>query len=214
MTTNALALLTEVSDVVGIDLLNPRSSHWQILDGQTGAVIITPDTVTKFEFKGSRQLSDYPVEQGAFDAYNKVREPYEIRMTMVCAGLNYAQSAFNALGLNIGQAYMQKNDFLDTFEYMLDTTDVFSIVTPDKTYQNANLARFDYRRETNEGANMLIVDALFQEVPQVNTAFYSKSGLPDINSASPSASDAVSLGTVQTYALGSGPTLPGLGTFL
>jgi len=213
MSASLVALAAEVGDVVGIDLLNPQSSQWQVLDGSTGSIIITPDTVTRFEFKGSRNISDYPVEQGAFATYNKVKEPYEIRMVMICAGLNYAQSAFDALGLNLGASYMDKSDFIDTLEYMLDTTDVFSIVTPERTYENANLIRMDYRREAREGATMLIVDMTFEEVRQVSSALYTNSLAPTVNSASPDAADNQSLGTVQTYPFGNGPVVPSIGVF-
>ncbi len=211
--TSLVTLLAEAGDVVGIDLLNPGSSQWQILDSTTGSIIITPDTVPRFEFKGSRQISDYPVEQGAFDTYNKVAEPYEIRMLMTCSGLNYAQSAFNALGLNIGASYMDRSDFIDSLEYMLDTTDTFSIVTPDKTYENANLVSFDYKKETRENAVMLVVNAVFHEVRQATGSLYTNSLSPSVNSASPSAADPLNSGTLQTYAYGAGPVVPSIGVF-
>jgi hypothetical protein len=187
--TSILAGIAEVGNILGIDILNPLASDWMILDAHSSAAIIVPDTVPRFEFRGERRVSDYPVEKGAFASYNKVQQPYEIRMVMVCSGLNYVQSAVNAIGLDIGKDYMRKSDFIDTLDYMLNTTDLFTIVTPDKTYENANVEHYDYKRETHNGATMLIVEVWLREIRIAASAAYT-------NSNSPSAADPVSLGTV------------------
>lgn len=189
-----LAAVGEFGDILGIDILNPLASDWMVVAGTTSAKIIVPDTVPRFEFRGDRRISDYPVEQGAFSAYNKVKVPFEIRTTMICSGLNYAQNAISSLGLNLGQGFMQKSDFIDTLDYMLDTTDLFTIVTPDKAYENCNMEHYDYKRETRNGATMLIIEAWFREVPVTGSATYSSGG--PVNSDSPNAADPVSLGTV------------------
>jgi len=189
-----LSAVAEAGDILGIDILNPLASDWMIADARTSSKVIVPDTVPRFEFRGDRRISDYPVEQGAFASYNKVVTPYEIRMTMVCSGLNYAQNAISSLGMNLGQGFMQKSDFIDTLDYMLDTTDLFTIVTPDKAYESANLEHYDYKRETRNGATMLIIEAWFREVRVTASATYSDGG--PVNSDSPSATDPVSLGTV------------------
>ena len=190
-----LAAVGEAGSILGVDILNPLASDWMIADAKTSAKIIVPDTVPRFEFRGDRRISDYPVEQGAFASYNKVATPYEIRMTMVCSGglVQQVESAIqNALGL--GSGYMQKSDFIDTLDYMLDTTDLFTIVTPDKAYTNANLEHYDYKRETRNGATMLIIEAWFREIRVTASATYSDGG--PVNSNSPGAADPTSLGTV------------------
>lgn len=191
---SGLAVLAELGDLVGIDLLNPLSTDWKILDANTSAPVIVPDTVPRFEYRGEARVSDYPVEQGAFASYNKVQVPFDVRMTMVCSGSNFAQKGAqalrNAVGLSIGQNLMQRPDFLDTLDYMRLTTDLFVIVTPDKTYPNVNLEHFDYRRETTNGATMLIVEAWFREVRVSGAAKYTN------DTAAPSGADPVGLGTV------------------
>src|SRR6185312_15922270 len=131
---SGIAVLAELGDLVGIDLLNPLPTDWKILDANTSAPVIVPDTVPRFEYRGEARVSDYPVEQGAFASYNKVQVPFEIRMTMVCSGLNLvqkgAQAVRDAVGLSIGQNLMLRTDFLDTLDYMRLTTDLFVIVTP------------------------------------------------------------------------------------
>lgn len=194
MADSGIAAIAELGDVLGIDLLNPLPSDWMIVNPSDGAPIIVPDTVPKFEFRGEARVSDYPVEQGAFASYNKVRQPFDIRMVMVCSGLNYAQSAINAIGLNLGSKYMERADFLTTLDYMMETTDLFTIVTPDKAYANVNMEHFDYKRESRNGATMLIVEAWFREIRLTASATYSDSG--QVNSESASAANPVSLGAV------------------
>lgn len=184
-----IAGIAEAGDILGIDILNPLATDWAITNPVDGHFIIVPDTVEKFEFRGEQRISDYPLEKGAFASFNKVAQPFEIRMLMVCSGLNYAQNIASSLGLNLGSKYMQRGDFLDTLDYMLGTTDLFDIVTPDKLYANVNLVHYDFRKEARNGAIMLMVDAWFQEVRVTGGATY-------IKSDSPSASDPVDVGSV------------------
>lgn len=210
---NPLLLTTaaSVADFLGFDVLNPRSSDWHILDASTNAVIITPDTVPSFEYKADTRVSDFPVQRGAFASYNKVQMPFNIRMTLVCSGINFFQSAASALGLNLGgQQFMQKDAFLTTLDYMKETTDLFTIVTPDQTYNNCNLEHYDYRREARQGATMLYVEAWFREIRQVDMSNSSVDGLPSVNSNSASASNPVNNGIVQTYAYGANPASIGV----
>lgn len=189
-TPNGLAVIAELGDLAGIDILNPRAGDWMILSND-GSPAIIPDTVARFDYRGESRVSDYPVEQGAFASYNKVATPFDIRMVMVCSGLvipNLLQNVRGAFGL--GQNMMQKSAFLDTLDYMLATTDLFSIVTPDRTYNSVNLVHYDFKRETTNGATLLIVEAWFRQIRVTGQATYTRA------SASPSAADPVGLGTV------------------
>lgn len=204
---NGLAVIAELGDLVGIDVLNPQPSDWAILDAKTNAIVIQPDTVPRFEYRNEERVADYPMEQGAFASYNKVATPYQIRMVMVCSGTNFTQQSVNALGLSIGGQPMGRGDFLSTLDYMLDTTDLMTIVTPDATYNNATLDHYDYRKESNNGATMLIVEAWFREVRLTAGSTYSSSGLPAVTSDSPAAANPQDLGTAQTFAYGSNPAI-------
>lgn len=189
-TPNGLAVIAELGDLAGIDILNPRAGDWMILSND-GSPAIIPDTVARFDYRGESRVSDYPVEQGAFASYNKVATPFDVRMVMVCSGLvipNLLQTVRGAFGL--GQNMMQKPAFLDTLDYMLATTDLFSIVTPDRTYNSVNLVHYDFKRETTNGATLLIVEAWFRQIRVTGQAAYTRA------SASPSAADPVGLGTV------------------
>lgn len=196
---NGLAVLGELGDLAGIDILNPDPSDWAVKYG--GDYVLVPDTVSRFEYRNESRVSDYPVEQGAFASYNKVATPFEIRMTMVCAGLNYAQTltqaAVNAIAPGFGSNnFMTRPDFLATLENMLQGVEAYTIVTPDMVYNNAMLDHYDYRKESNNGAVMLIVEAWFREIRVTASATYSNSGQPNVDSNSPSAANPDSLGSV------------------
>ncbi len=193
MASTGLAAIAELGDLLGIDVLNPLPADWLILSSD-GSPAIVPDTVPRFEYRGESRVADYPLEQGAFASYNKVQVPYDIRMVMVCAGANYiqagAQALKNILNIGVGQNMMSRQDFISTLDYMRDTTDLFTIVTPDKTYPSTSLVHYDFRKESNDGAVMLKVEAWFREIRVTGNATYSLSN-------SPSAASPQNLGTVQ-----------------
>lgn len=200
-----------VASFLGVDVLNPRSTDWMILDNSTNAIFIIPDTVLAFEYKADTRVSDFPVQRGSFASYNNVQMPFGIRMSLVCSGLNFFQSAAQAVGLNVGgQSFMNKPDFLDSLTTMLDGVDLFKIVTPDQTYSNCKLEHYDYRRQSQQGATMIVVDAWFREIRQVDITQASVNGLPSISSFSPSASNPVNNGIVQTFPLNTNPASIGV----
>lgn len=193
------AAIAEIGGALGIDILNPKSTDWMFYatgavyaDGSRSSPLIVPDTVLSFEYRGESRVSDYPIEKGSFASYNKVTTPYDIQLVMVCAGgriQSKIQDGAQKLGLNLGPKYMQKQDFIAVLDYMLKKTILVDIVTPDKTYESSSLVNYDYKRETKNGATLLIVAARFREIRVVKAESYT-------NSASPSAADPVSNGTV------------------
>lgn len=147
-------------------------TEWAILD-QAGNFVIQPDSVVAFDYRAERRISNYPVEQGAFSSYNKVAVPYDLRLKLSCNG----------------NGQMTREEFLAVLQEMADSTDLYSIATPDGTYMNANMDHFDLHRESRSGVTLLIVDAWFEEVQQTAVAAYSATKQPN-------GSDPVSQGQV------------------
>jgi hypothetical protein len=199
-----------VASFLGVDLLNPNPADWNILNNATNQVVITPDTVSNFDYKTDTRVSDFPVQRGAFASYNKVQMPAEIRMVLICSGINFVQSAVNSIIPQFGANFMEKDAFLTTLESMRSGTDLYNIITPDAQYKGFTLERFDYARSATQGATMLAVDAVFREVRQVGTANASVNGLPSVNSNSDSAANPVNNGVAQTYAYGTNPASLGI----
>lgn len=145
---------------------------WGVFD-QSGKAALNPDSFLDIDYKQDMRVSNYPQEAGAFASYNKVGTPYDCRVRMAMGGDKASRTAFLAQ--------------LDT---MLKAIDLFTVVTPEATYVNASLQNYNYRRETRNGATMLIVDLWFIEVRLTGVAAFS-------TPSQPSGADPVSDGQVQ-----------------
>lgn len=171
---------------------------WGIFD-QDGNQVLVPDSFLGMDFRNNARVSDYPQEQGAFESYNKVQTPYDIRVRMA-----------------IGADLQTRTAFLAQCEAMLKSTDTFMVITPEATYPSTTVENVAYRRETRNGATMITVDLWFLEVRVTATAqfssasattgsgapvaFGSASALPADQVQSPSAASSISDGQVYAKA--------------
>ena len=146
---------------------------WGVFD-QSGNAALVPDSFIDIDYKNDTRVSNYPQEAGSFAAYNKVGTPYDCRVRMALGGDKATRTAF-----------------LAKLDAMLKTIDLFTVVTPEVTYVNASLQNYNYRRETKNGATMLIVDLQFTEVRTTAIATFSAP------TKQASGSDPVSDGQVQ-----------------
>lgn len=202
------AVITDVltlSSAAGINLLGGAAAIYAITDASTGDPVIVPDTIMVFGYKNVADISDYPIEQGAFNTYNKVRIPRNIRVLMCCGGLNYAQQIEqtvdqiinSAVGTTLGQG-MQRSAFCDALDAMVESLDQYNIVTPDKTYANFNCISVNYDRSARSGAGMIKAECIFREIVPATQPTYSQGGTPNVWSDDAGASNPVGLGTATT----------------
>lgn len=148
-----------------------------------GALALQPDSVAVVEPSREFRISDYPVEQGGFASYNKVATPATERVTLTKGGDIPTRTAF-----------------LAAVEAMLESTDLFTVVTPEAAYTNRNLVRRDMRRSAEEGASLLKLELEMVEVRvSATSAFTSANAAVDPGTAPRSASGAnrVNAGPVQ-----------------
>jgi len=104
--------------------------------------------------------------------------------------------ALGQLGLAFGQP-MSRDAFLKQLDTMLDSTDLYDVVTPDKVYQNVNLVGYNHSKQDTKGAVMIIAELMFREVRESVKAGYSNVNvLPTLASNSESAASPVNVGTV------------------
>ena len=147
-----------------------QTAAWGIFRGTTPVVV--SDNVVSLDYKQAWTLLDYPVEQGGFDTYNQVATPYEPRIRFSTGGSRADRQAF-----------------LGSIEAIAGDLNLYNVATPEKTYLNANVMRYDYRRE-NQSVGLLAVDVYLREVRQTGeTAF--------TNSKAPSGASKVNDGVVQ-----------------
>lgn len=133
-------------DVFGV-LSGLLGGTWDIADSN-GNTVLQPDSYISISHKREFRISSAPVEMGSFTSYNKVSTPYDFRVVCTCNG----------------SGSMTRDAFLSKVDAMVASTDLYTITTPDATYQNANLVHYDYQRTARNGVQLLTVDLWFQEV--------------------------------------------------
>lgn len=138
-----------------------------------GTKALDPDSVFTVEPNREFRISDYPQEAGGFQSYNKVATPAEIRITVTKGG-----------------SKTDRLTFLRDVERLLETLDLYSVVTPDATYSSVNFIRRDYRRTAESGASLLTIDLVAMEVRETVESSYT-------NTKKPSGADPVNAGPVQ-----------------
>ena len=139
-----------------------------------GAPVVVAATVTAFEYRRDWLLSDYQVERGAFETYNKVQTPADLRLRFAAGDDEAARTAL-----------------LESAEQACGSFSIdFEARTPEKTYKSINPTHHSYRRMARNGVGLIIVDVWCYEVRVNATAKFS-------NTKAPSGADPRAGGNVQ-----------------
>ena len=145
-----MAGLTILDDDL-IGEIAPPGTQWGVFLG--GGPVVTADTVTSLDYKQEWAISDFPVEEGAFESYDKVALPYDARVRFAAGG-----SAANREAL------------LSSIAAVAGTTQVFDVVTPEAVYTSATISHYSYSRTARQGLGLLQVDVwLLQVIENVGT---------------------------------------------
>lgn len=156
-----------------------------------GTPVISADSVLDFGNRNESRVSDFPVQQGAFASYNKVAVPFEVVVRLSKSG-NVADRA----------------TFLQQIDAASKTLVLYRVVTPERTYENMNLIRYEVTRRGASGAYFLTdVDVYFREIREV-AAQYSTTVAATRNAQEASAVPAVSQGVRQAETLPNGLAWP------
>lgn len=169
--------------------LGSGPTQWGIF--KNGFPVVLADSVISFDYKQDWSLSDYPVEQGKFETYNKVNSPFHTRVRFSSGGDESTRS-----------------NFIESIAAIAGTTDLFDVVTPEKVYQGVNVAHYDYRRTAASGLGLIVVDVWLLEVRDTATATFTNTnqGLTTAtfndrfafqNTQQPSGANALNTGVVQ-----------------
>lgn len=149
-----------------IDALFPAPT-WGVFKPGTTDPAFEVSSVTELDIGGESNVSDYPIETGSFTSYNKVVMPntFQIRLTR-------------------DGSEAQRNAFLVWLQTVCGGLDLFDILCPENSYQNATLKSYRVSRTSGSGAAMIVADCIFQQVRQI-PASYSSSTVPDPNNQPP-----------------------------
>jgi len=153
--------------------INQTQPQWGIF--QDGQPVVLADNVASFEYKQAWTISDYPVEQGGFESYDKVNSPFDVR-----------------LRFSRGGSEQDREEFLASIEDIAGTTDLYDVVTPERTYSSVNINNYAYSRTALNGVGLMVVEIWGQEIRVTATADFTNS-----NTKSADGADTANDGTVQ-----------------
>lgn len=119
------------------------------------------------DYSKETRVSDFPIEKGSFASYNKVEMPASPTVTLCLGGTESDRTAF-----------------LTAIDSACKSTALYSVVTPEVTYANYSLERYNYQRRSDRGATLLLVEISLKEVRQVS-AQYVKTDKPKDPAAAP-----------------------------
>lgn len=170
--------------------VNSASSLFTSITGASltgsGPNIFDLFSVVDFEYKQDWSVSDYQVEQGGFQSYDKVQLPFDIRMRIAAGGPESNRQAL-----------------LDKIDTIANDTNLYNVFTPEEVFSGCNVTHFDYKRTATNGVGLIIVDIWLVEIRVTSTAQFS-------NTQQPSGASAYSVGNVQAQPA---PSSVSLGSF-
>lgn len=154
-------------------LFGSGKPQWGIFHADGNPVALA-ESVVSMEFDNTMRVSNYPIEGGKFSSYNKVNDPYVITLRMTC-----------------GLGVEERDAFIFSVESASKSLDLYTVVTPEATYFNANVTAVGYRRDSDNGANKITYDIRITEVREVAASAFS-------NPKNDTSARETSLGQIQT----------------
>lgn len=129
--------------------------QWTLLD-DAGEKAFAFDSFSNLNLKSESKVIQAPVESGGFVMYNKLNTPLEIKCTLIKKG--------SPEDLQV---------YVDALLEYADNTNLLSIVTPDREYQNMNLTSVSFSRSAEGGVNLIMAECAFTEIRQVTPEYTS-----------------------------------------
>jgi len=157
----------------------------------SGAPVITAESVIGFEYRAEWTISDYPVEQGQFESYDKVLTPF------------LAKVRFSS-----GASPQSRTNLLTSVAAAAATLNQYDVSTPEFTYIGCNITHYDYRRISNQGVGLVVVDVWVSQV-LVQTA----GGLNATSVQNPASASSAQNGFVTPQSSSSGVVFPSTSSF-
>lgn len=127
------------------------AGRWTIHD-KNGKVALSFDTFLGLDYRGESRVPTEPVEEGGFAAFNKVASP-------------------DLLSVRLAKSAADLSGFVAELLALKGSTDLFSIVTPDRVYESVNVVSVNYTRRTEGGADRLVAELGVMEIRQVKPAY-------------------------------------------
>lgn len=126
---------------------------WNIYNAD-GETAVPFDTFFSVSFSNESKITTHPTEPNGFFAYNKVQSPGRVEVTLGLTGNTISRSGV-----------------ITALDELIKSTDLVSIVTPEKTFVDYSLESFDYSRESGNGIDRLVVKLSLMEIVQVSPEY-------------------------------------------
>lgn len=126
-----------------------------------GFPAIMANSVVSLDYRQTWTVSTYPVEQGAFESYDKVQTPFDVRIRFTSGG-----------------SAADRQALLESIASVAGSLELFDVVTPDAIYLSVNVTHYDYKRAAANGVGLLIVDVWCLQVRVTASASFSNTQAP------------------------------------
>lgn len=179
--SNYAAAAPVASDGPGISQ-GADASTWGIFNAD-GSQVIVPDSHVRLGYSREKRVSDFPIEEGGFASYNKVSVPFEGRFL-----------------LSKGGSQADRTSFLTSIDDATNSLDLYSLVTPEITYDNVNVVHYDYDRSADHGVTLLSVEVWLRQIRVATGPSFSNTANPSgavTDAQDPAANDPTQDGAVQ-----------------
>lgn len=152
------ALILLAADALSA-LLGFGSPRWGIyLDG---ALALEVNSFVSFDYKQDWAISDYPVEDGGFQSYDKVQLPFDVRVRVTSGG-----------------SAAERQALIDEVTDIANSLELYDVVTPERVYSSVNVSHFDIHRTATGGVGMIVCDIWFLEIRVTSTAAFTNTQQP------------------------------------
>lgn len=133
--------------------LNPRTPIYAIVNAETFIPLALPDSWQEVTPRlAEYQVADYPIEDGAFLAYNKVRRPMSVEAVLIKEGSDLARATWL-------EAIRQ--------QLAVDPQARYNVITPNGLFNSMTITRLDFQTRQDKGSNLLYLNMQLSEVLQI-----------------------------------------------
>lgn len=137
--------------LLGAAIINKLFGNYWGVFNEFGIPILLVDSVVSFKNTSKSQITNAPIEKGAFASYNKVNEPGQtvVQMSKWSGGT------------------LQRGAFLAQLEMLRKSTLKFHVITPEFVYLNHSITNVEYSREASSGVQLIVASLTLEEIQEV-----------------------------------------------
>jgi hypothetical protein len=114
--------------------------------------IALADSVVSLRYRQDWRIADYPMEQGAFESYNKVQMPFDVLVK-----------------LSKGGSQVDRQAFLAAIDAAAQSLALYDVLTPERIFTSVNIAHVEYERTADRGKTLITVEIGLIEIRETAT---------------------------------------------